>query len=137
MAVTDPVADFLTRIRNALTATHSHVDIPASNLKLELARILKEQGYINDYAKQARDEEDEQFGEVIRIELKYVDGHQPAISGLKKVSNPGRRVYVGSDEIPRVQGGMGTSLVSTSQGLLTGHDARKQGVGGELLAEVW
>src|SRR5918992_4782327 len=132
MAVTDPIADFLTRVRNALGADHELVDIPASGLKTELARILREQGYIEDFST-----EPDRVGEVIRIRLKYTEDRKPVISGLERVSRPGRRTYVGSTEIPRVLGGMGTTIVSTSRGLMTGHDARREGVGGEVLAYVW
>ena len=130
--MTDPIADFLTRIRNGLQADHDAVDIPASKLKLELARVLREQGYIEDYSS-----EPARVGEVLRVRLKYTEGRQPVISGLSRVSKPGRRTYVNHGEIPKVQGGMGTAIISTSHGVLTGHDARKQGVGGEVVAEVW
>ena len=132
MAVTDPVAVFLTRIRNGLRADHETVDIPASKLKNELARILREQGYIEDFSTESA-----RVGEVIRVRLKYTEGRQPVISGLERVSRPGRRTYVNSKEIPKVQGGMGTTIVSTSKGVMTGHEARRQGVGGEVVAYVW
>jgi small subunit ribosomal protein S8 len=132
MAVTDPIADFLTRIRNALGADHEWVDIPASTLKAELARILREQGYIESFST-----EPDRVGELIRIQLKYTEDRKPVISGLERVSKPGRRTYVGSTEIPKVLGGMGTTIVSTSRGVMTGHDARREGVGGEVLAYVW
>jgi small subunit ribosomal protein S8 len=132
MAVNDPIADFLTRIRNALGADHESVDIPASTLKAELARILREQGYIESYST-----EPDRVGELIRIQLKYTEDRKPVISGLERVSKPGRRTYVGSTEIPKVLGGMGTTIVSTSRGVMTGHDARREGVGGEVLAYVW
>jgi small subunit ribosomal protein S8 len=132
MAVNDPIADFLTRIRNALGADHESVDIPASRLKAELARILREQGYIEGFST-----EPDRVGEVIRIQLKYTESRKPVISGLERVSKPGRRTYVGSTEIPKVLGGMGTTIVSTSRGVMTGHDARREGVGGEVLAYVW
>jgi small subunit ribosomal protein S8 len=132
MAVNDPIADFLTRIRNALGADHESVDIPASRLKADLARILREQGYIEGFST-----EPDRVGEVIRIQLKYTEKRKPVISGLERVSTPGRRTYVGSTEIPKVLGGMGTTIVSTSRGVMTGHDARREGVGGEVLAYVW
>jgi small subunit ribosomal protein S8 len=131
-SVTDPVADFLTQIRNGLQADRDHVDIPASKLKAELARILREQGYIEDWST-----EPARVGEVIRVRLKYTEDRAPVISGLKRVSRPGRRTYVGATEIPRVLGGMGTAILSTSSGLMTGHDARRSGVGGEVVAYVW
>ena len=130
--VTDPIADLLTRIRNGLQADHEYVDIPNSRLKVELARILKDQGYIEDYSV-----ESERVGEVLRVRLKYTDGRAPVISGMKRVSRPGRRTYVGSGEIPKVLGGMGTAILSTSHGVMTGHDARREGVGGEVVAYVW
>jgi small subunit ribosomal protein S8 len=135
MSMTDPIADFLTRIRNGIQAAHETVDLPASKLKVEMARILREQGYINGYEVQAPDADHP--GEVLRITLKYTEDRRPALSGLKRVSRPGRRTYTHANGIPKVQGGMGTSIVSTAKGVLTGHDARKQGVGGEILAEVW
>ena len=130
--MTDPIADFLTRIRNGLQADHDAVDIPASKLKLELARVLREQGYIEDYG-----EEPGRVGQVLRVRLKYTEARAPVISGLKRVSRPGRREYVTAGQVPRVFGGMGTAIVSTSQGVMTGHDARRQGVGGEVVAYVW
>jgi small subunit ribosomal protein S8 len=132
MAVSDPVADFLTRIRNGLRADHETVDIPASKLKHELARILREQGYIEDFTT-----EPGRVGEVLRVRLKYTEGRQPVISGLERVSRPGRRTYVNSKEIPKVLGGMGVAIISSSTGVMTGHDARKAGVGGEVVAYVW
>ena len=132
MSVTDPIADMLTRIRNALTAKHEQVLVPSSRLKLSIARILKEEGFIADYevvrGKPQR---------VIKIQLKYHDHNQPAIAGLKRVSKPGLRVYVGGKEIPRVFGGLGIAIVSTSKGVKTGQQAWRQGVGGELLCFVW
>jgi small subunit ribosomal protein S8 len=130
--LTDPIADYLTRIRNAIRTEQSEVEIPASRLKSELTRILKEQGYINDYSV-----EPTTVGEVITIRLKYTDERQPVISGLERVSRPGRRRYVNQGEIPRVMGGMGTAIVSTSRGVMSGHQARQRGVGGEVVAYVW
>ena len=130
--LTDPIADYLTRIRNAARDGHEDVAIPASRLKLEMTRILKEQGYISGYST-----EPAQVGEQIRIELKYSEERQPAISGLQRVSRPGRRRYVAHGDVPRVDGGMGTAIVSTSSGVMTGHDAKHAGVGGEVVAYVW
>lgn len=132
MTMTDPIADFLTRVRNAINAAHETVEVPASNQKVELARILKEQGYIDNY-----DVKDIEVGRLLTVHLKYTDDRRPAIAGLKRVSKPGRRIYLSSGDIPRVLGGMGTSIVTTSRGMMTGHDAQRQGVGGELVATVW
>jgi small subunit ribosomal protein S8 len=133
--VTDPVADFLTRIRNAITAAHETVNIPSSKLKLEMARILQEQGYINGFDVEAAN--DDHPGDVLRVRLKYTDDRRSAISGLRRVSRPGQRRYVPAPGIPKVQGGLGTAIMSTSKGVMTGHDARMQKVGGEVVAEVW
>jgi small subunit ribosomal protein S8 len=130
--LTDPISDYLTRLRNALTADHAEVEIPASRLKKDISRILTEQGYISGF-----EVEPAAVGEVIRIELKYTEDRRPVISGLRRVSRPGRRRYVGGGEVPRVQGGMGTAIVSTSSGVMTGHEARSKGVGGEVVAYVW
>lgn len=130
--LTDPVADYLTRIRNALSSGHEHVEIPASKLKLEMTRILREQGYVVDF--EARDAE---VGRAIRIRLKYTEERRPAITGIQRVSRPGRRRYVDHDTVPRVHGGTGTAIVSTSSGVMTGHQARTAGVGGEVVAYVW
>jgi small subunit ribosomal protein S8 len=130
--LTDPIADYLTRIRNALGAGHDEVSIPASRLKEEMSRILKEQGYIRDFArKQAR------VGEEIEIRLKYTEDRRPAILGLERISRPGRRRYVDHRRVPRVDGGTGTAIVSTSVGVMTGHEAKQKGVGGEVVAYVW
>ncbi len=130
--LTDPIADYLTRIRNALRADLPEVEIPSSRLKKELSRILVEQGYINHF-----ELEPTAVGESIKIQLKYTDDRDPVISGLKRVSRPGRRRYVGGDRVPKVQGGMGTAIISTSSGVMTGHEAREKGVGGEVVAFVW
>jgi small subunit ribosomal protein S8 len=130
--LTDPVADYLTRIRNALRADLPEVEIPASRLKKEMSRILQEQGYITGF-----DLEPTAVGESIRIKLKYTDDRDPVISGLKRISRPGRRRYVGGTQVPKVQGGMGTAIISTSAGVMTGHEAREKGVGGEVVAYVW
>jgi small subunit ribosomal protein S8 len=132
MAITDPIADFLTRIRNGLTADHDEVAMPASSFKAELARILREQGYIEDFSL-----EPARVGRELRIRLKYTDDRRPVITGLARMSKPGRRQYVGAEEIPKVLGGMGTTIVSTSRGVMTGHEARRARVGGELVARVW
>ena len=130
--MTDPIADMLARIRNAVSAKHSRVDIPASKLKLEIARILKEEGYINNFVVKG-----EGAKKVVRIFLRYDARGTSSITYLARVSRPGRRVYVGSHEIPRVLGGYGVNIVSTSRGLMSGKAARKENVGGELLAEVY
>ncbi|HEX2128846.1 MAG TPA: 30S ribosomal protein S8 [Solirubrobacterales bacterium] len=130
--LTDPISDYLTRIRNALAAEHPDVEMPASRLKKEMSRILTEQGYISGF-----EVEPTPVGEVIKIELKYTEDRQPVISGLRRVSRPGRRAYVNRTEVPRVQGGMGTAIVSTSSGVMTGHEAKAKGVGGEVVAYVW
>ena len=132
MSQTDPVADFLTRVRNGLQADHDDAVIPASKLKIEMARILTEQGYVESYAV-----EPGRVGEELRVTLKYTEDRKPVIMGLQRVSKPGRRRYVASDKVPKVQGGMGTTIVSTSRGVMTGHDARRAKVGGELVARVW
>ena len=134
MSMTDPIADFLTRIRNGIQAAHEDVVIPSSRLKAEMARILSEQGYIEGY--EVRPAENA-AGDRIHIRLKYTDNRTSVISGLKRVSRPGRRTYVDAKNVPKVLGGMGTTIMSTSQGVMTGHDARKAGVGGEVVAEVW
>lgn len=135
MSMTDPVADFLTRLRNAAKAQHHDVTIPSSKLKRELARILKEQGYIEAY--QVDPPAPGRVGEQITITLKYTADRKPVITGLRRVSRPGQRAYVDNSHIPRIQGGMGTAIISTSRGVMTGHEARQQGVGGEVVAQVW
>jgi small subunit ribosomal protein S8 len=133
--MTDPTADFLTRIRNGLAAQHDAVAAPASRLSKEIARILAEQGYIDGYDVQPP--EPRRTGERVVVRLRYTEERRPVISGLRRVSRPGRRTYVDARHIPKVLGGMGTTIISTSQGVMTGHDARRRGIGGELLAEVW
>jgi small subunit ribosomal protein S8 len=128
----DPIADYLTRIRNALGSGHDEVSIPASRLKEEMSRILKEQGYIRDFNRQPA-----RVGEVLEIRLKYTEDRQPVIAGLERVSRPGRRRYVDHNQIPRVHGGTGTAIVSTSVGVMTGHEATAKGIGGEVVAYVW
>jgi small subunit ribosomal protein S8 len=132
---TDPIADFLTRIRNGLRADHDEVAMPASTFKAELARILAEQGYIDSFT--VIPAPDGRAGQLLQIRLKYTEDRRSAISGLRRVSRPGRRTYVDAKHIPKVLGGMGTSIVSTSRGVMTGHDARREGVGGEVVAQVW
>ena len=135
MAMTDPVSDFLTRLRNAAAAQHHDVVIPHSKLKTELARILSEQGYIEGYDELPATPGSP--GGHLRVTLKYTNERAPVITGMQRVSRPGRRTYVDHDHIPRVQGGMGTAIISTSKGVMTGHDARRERVGGEVLAKVW
>lgn len=130
--MTDPIADMLTRIRNAIMAKHQRVDIPGSKLKLEVARILKEEGYINNYVTKG---EKPKF--VIRIFLRYDAKGVSSITHLSRVSKPGRRVYVGADGIPKVLGGYGVNIISTSRGLMSGKAARQANVGGEILANVY
>ena len=132
MQITDPVADMLTRIRNANTAKHESVDLPASNLKKAIAKILLDEGYIKSYEVV----EDGTQG-VIRIQLKYLAGKEKVISGLRRVSKPGLRVYAGADELPRVLKGLGIAIISTSKGVMTDKAARANHVGGEVLAFVW
>jgi len=132
MNLTDPVADFLTRIRNSIRARHQKLDVPASKLKAEIARILKDEGYIANF--KATEENGQR---VIRVYLKYGVNNEAAIRDLQRVSRPGCRVYVGRDEIRRVQGGLGISIMTTPKGVMTGRQARREGVGGEILCEVW
>lgn len=134
MSTTDPIADLLTRIRNAITAAHRTVVLPSSNAKREVARILKEQGYVADVSVEPATEHP---GELLKITLKYTKDRRSAITGLRRVSRPGQRYYVAATEVPKSLGGLGTMIVSTSSGIMTGHDARKLGVGGEVWAEVW
>ena len=129
---TDPIADLLTRIRNGLIADHDDVVMPASTFKAEVARILTEQGYVEGYAV-----EPSRVGQVLRVTLKYTEDRKPVIIGIERLSTPGRRRYVNADTIPKIFGGMGTAIISTSQGVMTGHDARRARVGGELVARVW
>jgi small subunit ribosomal protein S8 len=130
-AITDPVADYLTRIRNAQKARHPHVDVPASKLKRALTQILMDKGYVKNYL----NVDDGKQG-LIRIYLKYVRGGQPVIQRLERVSKPGLRRYVGSGELPRVMNGLGVAIISTSQGVMTDKEARRAGIGGEVLAYV-
>ena len=132
MSVSDPVADFLTCLRNAIRAKHRKVDVPASKLKTELARVLLRERYINNF----KVIEDDKQG-VLRVYLKYTPDDVPVISGLRRVSTPGRRVYLGKTRLPKVMGGLGASIVSTSRGLMTDREAREAGLGGELVCQVW
>jgi small subunit ribosomal protein S8 len=132
VTTSDPIADMLTRMRNAMRVRHAKVDVPASKLKMDLARILKEEGYITNF-KLA----EESNKKTIKIYLKYTPANAPAISHLERVSRPGSRVYVGSKEIPRVLGGLGINILTTPRGLMTGKTARKEGIGGEVLCQVW
>jgi small subunit ribosomal protein S8 len=131
MTVTDPIADMLTRIRNANSGFKENVEMPSSKMKIEIARLLKQEGYVSDYAIV----KGESFDNLV-VDLKYMKDKK-VISGLKRISTPGRRVYAQKDRIPRVLGGLGTSVLSTSKGLMTGRDAEKQGVGGEVVCFIW
>lgn len=128
----DPVADMLTRIRNAIQARHDFVEIPASKLKEEIARILHEEGYVDGWERRSAPPQD-----AIRIKLRRLPGNRDALSGLKRVSKPGTRVYVSHQKIPKAQGGLGVTLLSTSRGVMTGRQARHLGLGGEVLCQVW
>ena len=128
----DPIADMLTRIRNALAARHAKVDVPGSKLKTEIARILKDEGFILNYKLV-----DEGAIRTIRLYLKYTSGNVPVISHIERVSTPGCRIYVGKSDVPRVLGGLGINILTTSRGVMTGHEARKTGVGGEVLCRIW
>jgi small subunit ribosomal protein S8 len=130
---TDPVADMLTRIRNANKALHDQVEMPNSRLKSEIARILKEEGYVRDYLVKKT----ELPYEVLVIELKYGRKRERVLTGLKRISKPGRRIYAGKDRLPRVLGGMGTAILSTSRGVVTSRTAEREGVGGEVICFIW
>jgi len=132
MGMTDPIADFLTRIRNANMVCHETVEIPSSKMKVAIASILKEEGYIKDF-----EVIDDARQGIIRIYLKYGPNKERVITGLKRISKPGLRVYVKKDEIPKVLGGLGTAVISTSRGLMTDKQARKEGVGGEVICYIW
>ncbi|MEW6267100.1 MAG: 30S ribosomal protein S8 [Thermodesulfobacteriota bacterium] len=132
MSMTDPIADLLTRIRNAMIARHDRVDVPCSKMKTALVRILKDEGYIKNY----KIIKDNKQG-LLRVFLKYTDENKPVIQGLKRISRPSARVYVGAREIPLVMSGMGVGVVSTSQGMLTDREARRRAVGGEMICSVW
>jgi len=132
MSLTDPVADFLTRIRNAYRARHQKMDVPSSKLKLEIARILKEEGYISNFKST-----DEEGRKGLRVYLKYGPNNEGVINNITRISRPGCRVYVGRNEIHRVLGGLGINILTTPKGVMTGRQARKEGVGGEVLCEVY
>ena len=132
MNVSDPIADMLTRVRNASRARHMEVLVPASRTKREIARILKDEGFIAEFR-----EERDGPAQLLRLQLKYVDGKVPVVSGLKRISKPGLRVYAQKTEIPRVLGGLGIVIVSTSKGIMTGAQAKQAALGGEILAYVW
>ena len=132
MNVTDPIADMLTRVRNASAARHREVTLPSSKVKREIARILAEEGFIDSFATVPGDVQEQ-----LTLRLKYVEGKTPVVSGLKRISKPGLRVYARKTEIPRVLGGLGMAILSTSHGIMTGNDARKQNLGGEVLCYVW
>lgn len=128
--LTDPIADMLTRIRNAAQARHANVKVPVSKMKREIAKILHEEGYIRGFQLVGK-------GQSLRIRLKYNANREPVLRGLKRISKPGRRVYVPKDKLPRVFGGLGIAIVSTSEGIMTARDARKRGIGGEVVGYVW
>ncbi len=132
MSVTDPIADMLTRIRNAVAVRHDAVVMPGSNAKVALARIMKDEGFIDDFEVLRSG-----VRRTLRIRLKYRGREEPAISGLKRVSKPGLRIYIGKKEIPRIYGGLGVAIISTSQGVMTGSDAWRRGIGGEYLCYLW
>ena len=132
MNVTDPIADMLTRIRNASMARHRELTLPSSRIKRDIAQILVEEGFIESYATSQ-----DGIQELLSIRLKYVEGRTPVVSGLKRISKPGLRVYARKTEIPRVLGGLGTAILSTSHGIMTGQSARKLNLGGEVLCYVW
>ncbi|MBN2203699.1 MAG: 30S ribosomal protein S8 [Thermoleophilia bacterium] len=132
MSMTDPIADMLTRVRNASAQRHSRVEMPTSRMKLEIARIMTEQGYVSGY-----DVVQGEHGDVLRIELKYGRNRERVISGIKRVSKPGRRIYARKDSLPKVLGGLGTAVISTSRGLVTSAEAKKLGVGGEVICFIW
>ena len=137
--MTDPISDMLTRLRNAVSAKHTRVDLPASKLKAEIARILQDEGYIQGFRmiEEPAMREGKQPRQLIRVFLKYGPRGEKVISGLERISRPGRRVYLGVQDVPNVLGGLGTSILTTSRGVMTGRAARKAGVGGEVLCNVW
>ena len=137
--MTDPIADMITRIRNAVTAKHTRVDMPASKLKAEIARILQDEGYIQGFriVEEPAQKEGRQARQAIRIFLKYGPRGEKVITGIERISRPGRRVYLGVEDVPTVLGGLGTNILTTSRGVMTGQSAKKAGVGGEILCNVW
>ena len=137
--MTDPISDMLTRLRNAVSAKHTRVDMPASKLKAEISRILQDEGYIQGFriVEEPAEREGRQSRQLIRVFLKYGPRGEKVISGLERISRPGRRVYIGVEDVPTVLGGLGTNILTTSRGVMTGRAARKAGVGGEVLCNVW
>ncbi len=133
--MTDPIADMLTRIRNAVTAKHTRVDIPSSRLKADIARILQDEGYIQGF--KLLDDAEKPMTKTLRLFLKYGPHGEKLITGVERISRPGRRVYFGRDDVPPVLGGLGTSILTTSRGVMTGRAAAKAGVGGEVLCNIW
>lgn len=129
--ITDPIADMLTRIRNAMIAHHDRVEVPSSRMKLEIVKILKAEGFVDDYTVEKK------FPETIRIQLRYGERKEGIITGLRRVSRPGLRIYARREEVPRIRGGLGVAILSTSRGVMTDRDARKAGVGGEVLCYIW
>lgn len=132
MSQTDPISDLLTRLRNALRARHDKIDLPNSGLKLEVVKLLKDEGYVRNYKVL-----ENRFAGTLRVYLKYDQDGESVIGGIQRVSRPGRRIYRGSEDIPEVLGGLGIAVLSTSKGLMTGREARRQGIGGEVLCRVW
>jgi small subunit ribosomal protein S8 len=130
--MTDPIADMLTRIRNGLQARHAAVEMPASKLKFAIAEVLRDEGYIKGYSQSG-----DGAKKTLKVELRYVGKNEPVLTGLKRISKPGLRVYAGAEELPRVFGGLGTAIISTSRGVMSGAQARKMRVGGEVLCHVW
>ncbi len=130
--MTDPIADMLTRIRNSVLVKNEKIDIPASRIKVEIAKILKEEGFVKSY----KILKDKKQG-ILRLTPKYAPDGKPVVSGLKRISTPGRRVYIGKDEVPRVMGGVGIAIITTSKGILTDKECRREGVGGEVLCYIW
>jgi small subunit ribosomal protein S8 len=137
--MTDPISDMLTRLRNAVSAKHTRVDMPASKLQAEIARILQDEGYIQGFriVEESAEKSGRQPRQVIRVFLKYGPHGEKVMTGLERISRPGRRVYLGAEDVPIVLGGLGTSILTTSRGVMTGRAARKAGVGGEVLCNVW
>ena len=137
--MTDPISDMLTRLRNAVSAKHTRVDMPASKLKAEIARILQDEGYIQGFriVEEPAERDGKQPRQLIRVFLKYGPRGEKVISGLERISRPGRRFYIGVEDVPTVLGGLGTNILTTSRGVMTGRAARKAGVGGEVLCNVW
>ncbi len=129
--ITDPIADMLTRIRNAMIAHHGHVDVPASRMKLEIVKILKSEGFVGEFTVEKK------FPETIRIHLRYGERKEGIITGLRRISRPGLRIYARRTDVPRVRGGLGVAILSTSRGIMTDREARKVGVGGEVLCYIW